>query len=218
MEEVAGEGRTVIFVSHNMAAIESLCERAHLLDGGRLVASGPAADVVRDYLSSVTTEVSVPLDDREDRRGDGSIRLTSLRVTSADEDLLIRTGTRLKLTIGYRTRGDARFPRFRISIFDVTTAGIYLLDSDSDFAVSDRLPARGEITCLTGPINVTPGRCYIHLIAHRAGTLADYVRHAGSFDVEPSPFPGTTSKIPDRDEALFVVEQQWSVTGAGDSP
>jgi len=53
MRAVVGEGRTVLFVSHNMAAIKSLCGRALLLDGGRLAADGPVDDVVGRYVSGV---------------------------------------------------------------------------------------------------------------------------------------------------------------------
>jgi lipopolysaccharide transport system ATP-binding protein len=50
--EVGGEGRTVLFVSHNMAAVERACTRAVLLDGGRLVADGAPAEVVARYLGA----------------------------------------------------------------------------------------------------------------------------------------------------------------------
>lgn len=49
MEDIAHGGRTVLFVSHNMGAIRSLCESAIWLDNGHIVKSGPAATVVRDY-------------------------------------------------------------------------------------------------------------------------------------------------------------------------
>jgi lipopolysaccharide transport system ATP-binding protein len=52
MEQVADQGRTILFVSHNMAAIQSLCRRSLWIDGGRLMADGDSADVVHQYLSS----------------------------------------------------------------------------------------------------------------------------------------------------------------------
>jgi lipopolysaccharide transport system ATP-binding protein len=52
MQEVGREGRTVLFVSHSMSAITRLCERAILLDGGRVVRDGPAPDVVSAYLKA----------------------------------------------------------------------------------------------------------------------------------------------------------------------
>lgn len=52
MEDVGDEGRTVVFVSHNMQAITRLCERTILLTNGELVADGPAHQVVAEYLST----------------------------------------------------------------------------------------------------------------------------------------------------------------------
>ncbi len=52
MESVGKSGRTVIFVSHHMPSITRLCERALLLNHGRLIESGPAEHVVADYLSA----------------------------------------------------------------------------------------------------------------------------------------------------------------------
>src|SRR5207237_10720431 len=51
MAGVSGQGRTVVFVSHNMSAIRSLCNRAILLDGGRIVADGEVDPVTATYLS-----------------------------------------------------------------------------------------------------------------------------------------------------------------------
>ncbi|MFV1977998.1 MAG: ABC transporter ATP-binding protein [Myxococcota bacterium] len=52
MRDIGGLGRTVVFVSHNMIAIQQLCSRVLLIDEGRLVADGPASPVVRRYLGS----------------------------------------------------------------------------------------------------------------------------------------------------------------------
>ena len=54
MQEVGREGRTVLFVSHNMATISSLCQRCMLLDVGKLVKSGQTSDVILEYYSNGT--------------------------------------------------------------------------------------------------------------------------------------------------------------------
>lgn len=58
MGEVADTGRTVLFVSHNMEAIERLCERCLWLDGGRLVDNGATREVVPRYLSQASPELA----------------------------------------------------------------------------------------------------------------------------------------------------------------
>ncbi len=62
MGEVAGSGRTVLFVSHNMAAVEKLCSRVMLFAGGELAADGPSADVVRRYIASFEQAAEGALD------------------------------------------------------------------------------------------------------------------------------------------------------------
>src|SRR4051794_3533447 len=126
MEQVAGEGRTVLFVSHNMTTIQTLCDRAYLLDGGRIVETGPSRNVVRKYLQVMSSTVTTALQDREDRRGDGSVRVTSLAVETLDGDASIHVGSRLKLTVGYRSARPLRHPRLVVSVYDITRTGIYL--------------------------------------------------------------------------------------------
>jgi lipopolysaccharide transport system ATP-binding protein len=53
MDDVTRSGRTVLLVSHNLPMVSQLCERAILLEHGRVEATGPAASVVAEYLSSL---------------------------------------------------------------------------------------------------------------------------------------------------------------------
>jgi lipopolysaccharide transport system ATP-binding protein len=76
MGDAARGGRTVLFVSHNMTAVEALCQRAVWLEGGRVMADGPTPEVVDRYVStsfSVRCEQSWP--DRESAPGNDAVRL-----------------------------------------------------------------------------------------------------------------------------------------------
>ncbi|HEX6162963.1 MAG TPA: ABC transporter ATP-binding protein [Vicinamibacterales bacterium] len=84
MQNVVRDGRTIIFVSHNMAAIKSLCQRAILLDGGRVVHDGAVNDVVDHYLSTGRTNAAdgiIP--DSVPRTGTGEARLRRAVVSTA---------------------------------------------------------------------------------------------------------------------------------------
>jgi len=67
MGEVAGEGRTVLFVSHNMTAVKALCSRSVLLQSGQIVFNGLASSCVEEYLSRVSPSISknIPISQRE---------------------------------------------------------------------------------------------------------------------------------------------------------
>lgn len=89
MGTVAKEGRTVLFVSHNMGAITQLCGRAVQLEKGRLKRSGSAGEVVAAYLSSVVgTELKSSWSDESSKPNGSDVRFRSVRVLSADEQPL----------------------------------------------------------------------------------------------------------------------------------
>jgi len=210
MGSVAREGRTVLFVSHNMAAIQSLCEKAMLLEGGKLIAEGTPSEIVRRYLESESSSTTIPLEERRDRDGDGSARMVSLQIESTDPDGIIRPSSRLKLTVRYRSESPINRPQFVISIYDYMDIGIFLLHNDFVGGLPDTLPPQGSVTCVTEPINLTPGRCFVHLELLKGNARADYLPYAGHFDVATDDFFGT-GMLPPRDWVLCVLGQSWQL-------
>ena len=84
--DIAEEGRTVLFISHNMAAVTRLCRRAILLDEGRVVKDGPSHEVVSSYLSSgLNTTASREWPDVNKAPGDEIVRLRKVRVRTEDD-------------------------------------------------------------------------------------------------------------------------------------
>jgi lipopolysaccharide transport system ATP-binding protein len=212
MGDVAKEGRTVLFVSHNMAAILSLCKNACLLDSGKLIYKGSVQEVVQHYFQSMTSTEVIPLDQRQDRSGDRRVKAVSLRIESADHEKVIRSTSRLKITIGYRSDEPLRYPKFLVGIYDYTNTGIFLLDSDAVGGLPEVLPPESSVTCVTEPINLTAGRCYVNLALFKGGTMVDYVQYAAWFDVEAEDVYGS-GKVPGRDWVLCVLHHKWLLNG-----
>ena len=85
MEDVAArQGRTVIFVSHQMVVIQNLCPRCLLLHEGRLLQEGKTEDVVNAYLSMTTQLTGEPLSERKDRQGAGDSRIQGIEYYDVD--------------------------------------------------------------------------------------------------------------------------------------
>lgn len=83
MEDVGRHGRTVVFVSHNMAAVTRLCQRAILLHDGQVLHDGSAQGVVGDYLrSGVGTTAAREWGAAEAAPGNDVVRLLAVRVRS----------------------------------------------------------------------------------------------------------------------------------------
>jgi len=88
MEDVAGEGRTVLFVSHNMASIKRLCQRAILLDKGRILEDGATQRVVQYYLGSgLHTLAERKWEDIKSAPGGDIVRLHAVRVKNSKGEI-----------------------------------------------------------------------------------------------------------------------------------
>ena len=88
MGDVASEGRTVLYVAHNMPAISRLCQRAILMGNGQVVQDGPVHEVISTYLNSgLGTSAMREWPDLAQAPGGDIARLCSVRVAYADGDI-----------------------------------------------------------------------------------------------------------------------------------
>jgi lipopolysaccharide transport system ATP-binding protein len=213
MGTVSREGRTVLFVSHNMPAVQALCHRVLRLEQGRVVDGGPPAGVVQRYLESEISSAAEPLAQRDDRGGDGSVRIVSLDVRSAEADGVVRPGSRLVVKIGYRSERPVKRPQFVVTITDHLDTGLFLLHSEFAGEIPESLPPEGVVTCETEPINVTPGGCVVHVELLKGNVRADFVPYAHSFEVHDDDVFGT-GMLPPREYVRYVLGQQWRLDGA----
>ncbi len=210
------EGRTVLFVSHNMSTVSALCSRAYLLEQGKLATQGPTATVISQYLRSVydlMVSEQVSLAHRQDRLGDGSARITAVSIRDADGQAGICVTSRLQVTIAYRSEQPIQRPQFSATIYDYAkNVGMISLHSETAGGLPDVLPPVGTVTCITEPLYLTPGRCHVNLALLKAGARADYIQYAAYFDIEGSDIYGT-GKLPERDWVFSLRHQTWSVDG-----
>jgi lipopolysaccharide transport system ATP-binding protein len=98
MEDVGKQGRTVIFVSHSMPTIASLCNRAILLESGRLVKDGPTSDVVMHYYTSgQSSPASADFSNR--RVGDNVVRLLKGEIKNSKGEVALEINIDQPLTV-----------------------------------------------------------------------------------------------------------------------
>jgi len=211
------EGRTVLFVSHNMETVQALCQRAILMESGRVVAQGQTDEIINQYLRSMQMLMDpssgTAIEQREDRGGNGSARIVSLSIEDADGRGVICADSRLKVTIGYRSDEPINYPQFSATIYDYNkNIGLFTLYSEMMGGLPETLPAQGSVTCITEPLYLTPGRCYINLALYRAGgrVRMDHLKYAAYFDIERTDLFGR-GIMPDRNWALCLRKYEWTV-------
>ena len=211
MEEVASEGRTVLFVSHNLIAVEKLCDRAILLSGGRAIGAGKTRNVIEQYVSSVATEGAQRLDQRAERDGSGRLRFTGISFLNPENADQPVTGQALDILIDYEGRDSRPIPHPAFAISFSTGMGELILHCQSEAAGTalSSVPSSGVRLHL--PRFALPaGRYSVNLFASVGGEVADWVQRAIEFDVVAGDFFGS-GRRPAESHQTVLVEQAWSV-------
>jgi len=211
MGEVAGEGRTVILVSHDMAAIQNLCGRAYALNHGRILASGEVNGVISQYLESVSRPQVASIADRTDRRGNGRLRLVGFSILgAANSSDTVQCGARATFEIAYE--GSAPLRNVDIDMLFYNQFGTCVLVTGSSFVgkVFAEVPERGIFSCRFEKFPLLPGIYHLRLNCGVNGIVADDLKNAATIHVVGGDYYGS-GKIPGRGGGLFAVPHEWEV-------
>lgn len=196
LNNIANSGRTVLFVSHNMGAVRTLCSRGILLAGGRVELEGNVQEAVAAYANQLL--LSEPLIDLTERKvgrsGPGQLcRITNVALLN-DKDcpsLVFPMGSEIKIRIGldFKSRGTS----WEIGIGIVSNSGVQLhclISNWEGFKVQAK-PGPTVLEVNVPQIQLFPGRYSIVLWVKRPGeTIDDQINEAIAFDVEESDITG----------------------------
>jgi len=189
MGQVANEGRTVLFVSHNMDAVRRLCTRALLLDDGEVAADGTTESVIAQYLSRESEFIrpGVPIDvSRAQRMGNGEVRFVQATYSSLEESVGCQpyTGGPLQLKVEIDSKSDRLIESLAVSIRNLT--GMLLVNADvvaSGTPLSVR-KGRNAVIFNIHALHLNPGRYVVGLWAGDAlRTASDHITEAFELDV-----------------------------------
>jgi lipopolysaccharide transport system ATP-binding protein len=212
MGDAARGGRTVLFVSHNMPAVEALCQKAVLLESGRVASVGPAQEIVGAYVRRRSSWADTPVAHRTGREGDGSIRVTEVLANghAACGTQAAMVNDPLVVDISYRCTG-ASLSRasFHVSLWDQHGAQlVHCTTLVSDLPMSD-LPTEGRLRCHIKHVPLSPGRYAVNVAAMNSGVLADRIESVFMMEVEPG---GDTASM--RTDCLewgkVIVDHTWT--------
>jgi len=210
MGEVAQGGRTVLFVSHNMAAVQALCSSAILLSRGIVVAKGATKTMVESYLRDVNHGCMSPLKDRTDRQGSGVVRFTSVSFANeqGQDQSGFQCGADATIIMRFENRSSRILRNLRVAlgINDSLGQRVLLLDTTLSGENLDQvLQGTGAIRASLPKLPLVPGRYDFTIYADVNGVIADWIQNAASFDVEGGDYFGT-GQMPPPGQGVFVAE------------
>ena len=212
MGEVGRSGRTVLFVSHNMAAISSLCNKTALLGKGSLLSLGDTDKIIDQYLINPEKFCGIPLDKRSDREGSGQLKFTAL--TLLDENYspiaFARSGNELTLAIDFERKDQNSANRFVFEVGVYNRMGQLVFLCGNDFAGErfTTLPPIGRIYCHIPSCPLQPGYYDLNLYCGSMGNVSDWVRDAMTIQVVDGKF-FNSGRLPPANGGLVLVQHHW---------
>ena len=211
MQDVAASGRTVLFVSHNMAAVQRLCTRAVVLENGQMLTEGDVTESVAAYHDLFNTRSAcsgffnvtrsrglTPVIHR--------IRLLDKRGSSIRR---LPTGSALTIEIDYEHSEQIRIPRFEIECETQTGLVIFCATSIDQYGKIASIPKTGTVVCCIPDVPLMPGSYYFSVRCTASGKTIDILQRAFQLEIVAVDRFGT-GRVPSPSKSLLLLDGHWS--------
>ncbi len=219
MEDLRAGARTVLFVSHNLAAVENLCGRCIWIDGGRIRMDGETRRVVEAYMGSMSNgqATSSDLHNLENRRGNGKVRYRAVEFLSPEgiSQKVIRAGDPVVMRFHYAASEPIAQPSFGFRMY--TDMGT-LVTETSTWHHSIYIPrlevGEGYLDLEIGCLNLMPAKYLLSLwVTDMTGALVyDNVEHGVTLEVEAANIYQSGRDLDSRCGIVFFP-QKWNLFG-----
>ena len=189
-----GEGRTVLFVSHNMAAVQNLCTRGIVLKNGMASYTGPIESAVQQYLKESSSIIS--LVDFKDRKGSGVVRMNEVRAFGKTLETKPQTGQPFTLQFHLDNPRNVTFANIRLDLRIDDNLGQRLAWMSTSVLNNDKSKIGEIISFNIARLNLNQGTYY--LTAHMSvdDLVSDYIENVYSFDVTEGDFYNSGKIVP----------------------
>lgn len=214
MHDVSESGRTVLFVSHNLAAVENLCSRTIWLERGRVVEDGLPSEIIPRYLKSYATVGSDgDLSAYAGRRGNGKVRFKRIDTLTRDGEPVdvVRAGEPLRLRLGFEVNEPVLDTHFGVKFFNGMGTWVAAPNTwQAGYSVPRLERGEGSIDLLIDTLYLMPDRYYLSLWCSPIGSeVYDDLDRCTTLDVEGSDYFGSGHGL-GRNGVVFFPSS-WSV-------
>jgi lipopolysaccharide transport system ATP-binding protein len=208
MKEVSEEGRTVIFVSHNMHAVKNLCQSALLLQSGKMIGKGPVDEVIAEYSRSLDVQ-----DGMFPVRAKG-IELQSMGILQSGKDAILIDGSE-EFNIVVRFSLPERAEKLRMGVFITNSLGDELIRSyftDWDNSNDSLGPGQFEARLTFPKRLLVAGNYTITIGAHKQGGFDMLAGHRVERAINVSmPSDFNSGGMADPLRAQIILDRRWDV-------
>lgn len=209
------DGKTVLFVSHNMSSIRSLCNKALLLNNGTIEFTGSSEDAVNKYIQLNSTVTNTNLAQRTDRIGTGELKFTCIKLlnSSGIETDIFTQGEDVIVELEYKiTDEEYNFSNchFSINLFDAQENHLFCHQSSLEgLSLSDRiLLSKQKIRFLLKNAPFKVGEYKLSCDMVNKGAYIDALDNIIAFTIIPG---NVYNNIRPISAGMIAVEGQWLI-------
>ena len=215
MREVSGSGRTILFVSHNMAAIQNLCDKCIYLKNGEMVQQGKTNEIIPYYLRGNEDIKLVDLSQRKDRSGNGQVKFISVDLKDRENKSLAvaHCGSYVKFKIGIAQHQKSCL-NFLIAIGIDDEYGqriTHLSNEVTDQGFQQLTNTSNYIEVEIPKLPLKKGQYTFTLYSTINGEVSDWIQEAGTFTVEAGDFY-QTGKLPPEGQGSFYIDHNFKLS------
>jgi lipopolysaccharide transport system ATP-binding protein len=211
MGDVANEGRTILFISHNMAAIESLCQKGVVLDNGCVDFVGTQTEAIAKYFENFR-EKKTSLQDYEQRSGNGMLRIVGVEFQDIDGHRLevIQSGQTIDVCFSYEAAPDYVNGYVHVGLQIYTQLGIQVFSQTTRIMGSGfvKVPPAGVFICRIPHIPLPAALYQLNCGIKVNEIKADDVVGAITMMVAEGDFYGS-GRVPLSNQGICLVNGEW---------
>jgi lipopolysaccharide transport system ATP-binding protein len=211
MQDVStNDGRTVLFVSHNMASVQTLCSRGIIIKDGELNMMGEIPEIINAYLIDNENEVS-----KYFKRSEGeTYKLVCIDSVNIEKDKnptsILLCGDNATIITKYSAKEEGLKASLHIGIYNAFEEKILHVSTNYSNYENFLTKKNGIIECTIPRLPLAPGRYSVNISFQINNQPYDSIKRALSFDVESGDFYGN-GKLPLIKENKFLVDQKWKI-------
>ncbi|HAE36348.1 TPA: ABC transporter ATP-binding protein [Candidatus Nomurabacteria bacterium] len=200
------EGRTILFVSHDMEAVKKLCSKVLLLKNGRVNFFDKTYKTIEHYLNNLESSTSVFEKDRKDREGLGNVKIKDFRILTTNG---IKTGEDISFVANYENYEDVKITEFGVSIWDINNYKLISISSQFKNQLKN-IPQNGEIQCTIVKLPLVRGDYFINFFISSNHGIEDYITHIKRISIEESNYYNG-EKVVNPDWGKIIVAHNWKI-------
>ena len=215
VQDVARSGRTVLFVSHNMASVENLCSRGVVLEKGKVIYDGDKSDAISKYIESTSQNIGSDLSENKNRIGSGEIRIKAIEIkdTNGNPVVNVMSGQDVDICFRFETAPDYR-QRTNVNMgfmirthLDVPVFLQHNLLTDKQWG---DLPPVGAFVCRLTKLPLPPSNYRFGFSVMCGDEQLDRIDDAGDLTVIEGDFYGS-GKVPMLTHGCCLVDARWEL-------